>query len=140
MAISVTIIIGTRPEAIKMAPVYLALKASEHFDAHILATAQHREMLDQTLSVFDIRPKYDLNLMKKDQTLVDTSANIMTSVYAALNEIKPDAVLVHGDTNTCFYSALAAFYNNIPIGHVEAGLRTYKPKIPMARGNEPPTY
>ena len=123
--IKVAVIVGTRPEAIKMAPVYLALKDDTRVEAVLLATAQHRQMLDQVLSVFDIRPDIDLDLMRPNQTLAEVTANVVTGVQKALAEIRPDAALVHGDTTTCMASALAAFYERVPVGHVEAGLRTY---------------
>lgn len=119
------VIVGTRPEAIKMAPVYLALKSDARTDVVMIATAQHRQMLDQVLSVFDIVPDIDLDLMRSNQTLSGLTAAVVTEVQKALAEIGPDAVLVHGDTTTCMASALAAFYERIPVGHVEAGLRTY---------------
>ena len=121
----VTVIVGTRPEAIKMAPVYLALKAEPQIRATLLATAQHRQMLDQVLAVFGIQPDVDLDLMRPDQTLAQVTARVVEGVQVALADMRPDAVLVHGDTTTCFCSALAAAYERIPIGHVEAGLRTY---------------
>ena len=118
-------IVGTRPEAIKMAPVHLALNRHPNVDARLLATAQHRQMLDQVMSVFQITADVDLDLMKENQTLVDLTTRTLAGVQSILSEMKPDAVLVHGDTTTCLASALAAFYTGIPIGHVEAGLRTY---------------
>jgi UDP-N-acetylglucosamine 2-epimerase len=117
--------IGTRPEAIKMAPVYLAVKASSDMEAILLSTAQHRQLLDQVLSVFGIEPDVDLNLMSPNQGLSEISAKILTETQKVLSSLKPDAILVHGDTATCLFSALAAFYERIPTGHVEAGLRTY---------------
>jgi UDP-N-acetylglucosamine 2-epimerase len=121
----IAIIVGTRPEAIKMAPVYLKLKSDMRTKVTFIATAQHREMLDQVLKVFGIVPDIDLDIMEPDQGLSQVSARVITGVQKALAELKPDAVLVHGDTTTCLCSALAAFYEHIPIGHVEAGLRTY---------------
>ncbi|MEN6307436.1 MAG: UDP-N-acetylglucosamine 2-epimerase (non-hydrolyzing) [Anaerohalosphaeraceae bacterium] len=121
----IVISIGTRPEAIKMAPVYLAIKASQDLEAVLLSTAQHRQLLDQVLSVFGIQPDVDLNLMSPNQRLSEISAKILTETQKVLSSMKPDAILVHGDTATCLFSALAAFYERIPIGHVEAGLRTY---------------
>jgi UDP-N-acetylglucosamine 2-epimerase len=117
--------VGTRPEAIKMAPVYLALKKRPDVEAILLITAQHRHLLDQVLKVFSIRPDVDLNLMRPGQSLSDVSAKILVEVQTTLSQLKPDAILVHGDTATCLFSSLAAFYEKIPIGHVEAGLRTY---------------
>jgi len=126
----IVVVVGTRPEAIKMAPVYLALKADPRVRATLLATAQHRHMLDQVLTVFDIRPDVDLDLMRADQTLAQVTAAVVTGVQDALAQLKPDAVLVHGDTTTCLASGLAAFYERVPLGHVEAGLRTYNFQAP----------
>jgi UDP-N-acetylglucosamine 2-epimerase (non-hydrolysing) len=126
----IMIILGTRPEAIKMAPVIRKLKNNTPFQVRIAVTAQHRQMLDQVLDLFKIRPDYDLNLMKSDQDLFDITANVIQGVKEILMEEKPDLVLVHGDTTTTFSSALASFYLRIPVGHVEAGLRTrekYRP-------------
>ncbi len=108
-----------------MAPVYLAMKKDPGFDVKLLATAQHRQMLDQVLSVFGINADVDLDLMRPDQTPSEMTGRVVQGVQRALSDMKPDAVLVHGDTTTCLYSALAAFYERIPVGHVEAGLRTY---------------
>ena len=113
-----------------MAPVYLALKSDPRAEVHLLATAQHREMLDQVLSVFGIEPDVDLDLMRPDQGLAEVAAGVVKGVQGALAEMKPDAVLVHGDTSTCLFSAIAAFYEQIPVGHVEAGLRTYNFSAP----------
>jgi len=121
----ITIVLGTRPEAIKMAPVYLRLASDPRTRVSLVATAQHREMLDQVLSVFDIRPDIDLDLMRPDQSLAEIASRVITGVQEALDRLKPDAVLVHGDTSTCLFGALAAFYQRVPVGHVEAGLRTY---------------
>jgi len=126
----VSLILGTRPEAIKMAPVYLTLKNDPRMDVSLIVTAQHRQMLDQVLEVFKIIPDYDLNIMRQNQTLSQVSARVIEGVQKTLAEHKPDAVLVHGDTTTCLFSALAAFYEKIPIGHVEAGLRTYNYNAP----------
>ena len=124
-SIRVTVVIGTRPEAIKMAPVYLALRQDPAIKPILLATAQHRELLDQVLGVFGIVPDIDLNLMKPHQELSELSSRLLNSVQQVLGETRPHVVLVHGDTSTCLFSALAAFYERIPVGHVEAGLRTY---------------
>jgi len=121
----VAIVLGTRPEAIKMAPVYLALGSDPRTRVALIATAQHREMLDQVLSVFGIKPDIDLDLMRPGQSLEEISGRVVQGVAAALADLKPDAVLVHGDTSTCLFGAIAAFYRRIPVGHVEAGLRTY---------------
>jgi len=117
-------IFGTRPEAIKMAPLVQALSASENFDSKICVTAQHREMLDQVLELFQIVPDYDLNIMKPRQHLNSITSEIILSLKVILEEFKPDIVLVHGDTVTTFVSALASYYQQIAVGHVEAGLRT----------------
>ncbi|BDR33659.1 UDP-N-acetyl glucosamine 2-epimerase [Photobacterium damselae subsp. damselae] len=117
-------VFGTRPEAIKMAPLVHALANDERFDAKVCVTAQHREMLDQVLELFEITPDYDLNLMKAGQTLNDITARILLELKLVLQEFKPDVVLVHGDTATTFAASLAAYYEQIAVGHVEAGLRT----------------
>ncbi|OEE41152.1 non-hydrolyzing UDP-N-acetylglucosamine 2-epimerase [Vibrio anguillarum] len=117
-------VFGTRPEAIKMAPLVHALAADERFEAKCCVTAQHREMLDQVLELFEIVPDYDLNLMKPGQSLNDVTARILLELKPVLDEFKPDVVLVHGDTATTFAASLAAYYEQIPVGHVEAGLRT----------------
>lgn len=118
-------IFGTRPEAIKMAPLVLELeKHPEQIDSIVTVTAQHRQMLDQVLETFNIKPDYDLNIMKDRQTLVDVATNALLGLDRVMKEAKPDIVLVHGDTATTFVGSLAAFYNQIAIGHVEAGLRT----------------
>ena len=122
----VLLVFGTRPEAIKMAPLVKELqKDSANFDTIVCVTGQHREMLDQVLNIFDIRPDYDLNIMKQGQNLYDVTARVLTGMRDVLNEVKPDVVLVHGDTTTSTAAALAAFYEQIPVGHVEAGLRTH---------------
>jgi len=117
-------VFGTRPEAIKMAPLVHALADDARFDAKVCVTAQHREMLDQVLDLFEIKPDFDLNLMKAGQTLNDVTARILLELKPVLEEFKPDVVLVHGDTATTFAASLAAYYEKIPVGHVEAGLRT----------------
>ncbi|EOX4462056.1 MULTISPECIES: non-hydrolyzing UDP-N-acetylglucosamine 2-epimerase [Vibrio harveyi group] len=117
-------VFGTRPEAIKMAPLVHALATDERFEAKCCVTAQHREMLDQVLELFEITPDYDLNLMQQGQTLNDVTARILLELKPVLQEFKPDVVLVHGDTATTFATSLAAYYEQIPVGHVEAGLRT----------------
>lgn len=117
-------VFGTRPEAIKMAPLVHALAADDRFEAKCCVTAQHREMLDQVLELFEITPDYDLNLMKAGQTLNDVTARIVQELKPALQEFQPDVVLVHGDTATTFGASLAAYYEQIEVGHVEAGLRT----------------
>ncbi|MDR0298279.1 MAG: UDP-N-acetylglucosamine 2-epimerase (non-hydrolyzing) [Streptococcaceae bacterium] len=125
------VVFGTRPEAIKMAPVVAALKASEAFVPVVVASAQHREMMDQVLSTFHIVPDYDLDIMKVGQTLADVTARVLSRLTEVLEDGKPDMVLVHGDTTTSFAAALAAFYMQIPVGHVEAGLRTWEKYSPF---------
>ena len=117
-------VFGTRPEAIKMAPLVHALERDFHFSSRVCVTAQHREMLDQVLGLFEIAPDYDLNLMKPGQTLSDVTSGILKGMESVLDDFEPDVVLVHGDTATTFATALAAYYKKIPVGHVEAGLRT----------------
>lgn len=131
MAIKVMTVFGTRPEAIKMAPLVLALNKDERFDSVVCVTAQHRQMLDQVLDIFDIKPDYDLDLMKPGQSLFDVTSNVLHGVGETIRKAKPDVVLVHGDTTTCFAAGLAAFYENIPVGHVEAGLRTGDMRAPF---------
>lgn len=129
--IKVMTIFGTRPEAIKMAPLVLELKKRpEEFEAIVTVTAQHREMLDQVLSIFDIQPDYDLNIMKDRQTLIDVTTRGLEGLDDVMKKVKPDIVLVHGDTTTTFIAGLAAFYNQIQVGHVEAGLRTWNKYSP----------
>ena len=118
-------VFGTRPEAIKMCPVVKELKKSDKLKTVVCVTGQHREMLDMVLEAFDVVPDYDLSVMKKNQTLFDITCNIMLDIKEVLEKEKPDVVLVHGDTTTTFAAALACFYLQIPVGHVEAGLRTY---------------
>ncbi|MFM7469347.1 MAG: non-hydrolyzing UDP-N-acetylglucosamine 2-epimerase [Vampirovibrionales bacterium] len=118
-------VFGTRPEAIKMAPLVNALARHPSFDAKVCVTAQHREMLDQVLDLFGIRPDIDLNLMRANQTLTDITVGVLTGMQRVLLEWQPDMVLVHGDTTTTLATSLACYYNKIPVGHVEAGLRTY---------------
>lgn len=122
----ILIIFGTRPEAIKMCPLVKQLQQeTDAFQTIVCVTGQHREMLDQVLEIFDVRPDYDLNIMKQGQDLYDITARVLTGMRDVLTECKPDIVLVHGDTTTSTAAALAAFYQQIPVGHVEAGLRTY---------------
>ena len=122
----ILLVFGTRPEAIKMAPLVKALqKDSEHFETKICVTAQHRQMLDQVLEVFDIVPEYDLNIMAPNQDLYDITSRVLVGLRDVLDDFAPDIVLVHGDTTTSMAASLAAFYRQIPVGHVEAGLRTY---------------
>ena len=121
----VMLVFGTRPEAIKMCPLVNELKSRATLDVKVCVTAQHRQMLDQVLSTFNVVPDYDLNIMKDRQSLFDITTNILNSIKEVLEAEKPDVVLVHGDTSTTFVTALACFYLQIPVGHVEAGLRTY---------------
>jgi len=125
MAIRIMSVFGTRPEAVKMAPVVRALKNTPGFDPYVCVTAQHREMLDQVLDLFEIKPDIDLNLMQPDQSLADLSAAIFTSLDPVMETIKPDWVLVQGDTTTVAITSLLAYYRHIRVGHVEAGLRTF---------------
>ena len=121
----IMLVFGTRPEAIKMAPLVIALKKREaDFNTIVCVTGQHREMLDQVLDIFDIKPDYDLNIMQQGQDLYDITARVLIGMRDVLKECKPDIMLVHGDTTTSTAAALAAFYQQIPVGHVEAGLRT----------------
>ncbi len=124
MTLRVLTVFGTRPEAIKMAPVVLALQAEENIESLVCVTAQHRQMLDQVLNLFEIKPDYDLNIMKHGQDLYDVTSSALLGMRDVLRECKPDLVLVHGDTTTCFAAGLAAFYEQISVGHIEAGLRT----------------
>lgn len=122
----ILLVFGTRPEAIKMAPLVKALqKDTEHFETRVCVTAQHRQMLDQVLEVFGITPEYDLNIMAPNQDLYDITAKVLLGLREVLKDFGPDTVLVHGDTTTSMAASLAAFYMQIPVGHVEAGLRTY---------------
>lgn len=121
----IMLVFGTRPEAIKMCPLVNELKTRKECNVIVCVTGQHRQMLDQVLRAFNIIPNFDLSIMKDKQTLFDITTNILNSIKAVLEDVKPDVVLVHGDTSTTFVTALACFYLHIPVGHVEAGLRTY---------------
>lgn len=121
----VMLVFGTRPEAIKMCPLVNELKNRKNIDVEVCVTGQHREMLDQVLKVFQVKPDYDLSIMKNKQTLFDVTTSILDRIKEILNQAQPDIVLVHGDTTTTFVTALACYYLQIPVGHVEAGLRTY---------------
>ena len=121
----IMLVFGTRPEAIKMCPLVKELKKHEDMETIVCVTGQHRQMLDQVLEAFDVTPDYDLSIMRDKQTLFDVTTNILNTIKSVLEEVKPDVVLVHGDTSTTFVTALACFYLQIPVGHVEAGLRTY---------------
>jgi len=125
-------IFGTRPEAIKMAPIILEMnKRSSEFDPITVVTAQHREMLDQVLDIFKIKPDYDLNIMKPNQTLSEITGRVLNKLDTIIQEVKPDVILVHGDTTTTFAASISAFYNQVPLGHVEAGLRTWDKYSPF---------
>ncbi|MBP5090029.1 UDP-N-acetylglucosamine 2-epimerase (non-hydrolyzing), partial [Pseudomonas chlororaphis] len=124
MTLKILSVFGTRPEAIKMAPLALALHADERFDAKICVTGQHREMLDQVLELFELEPDFDLNIMKPGQDLTDVTTCILQGMKGVFSSYKPDIILVHGDTATTFATTLAAYYHQIPVAHIEAGLRT----------------
>lgn len=121
----IMVVFGTRPEAIKMCPLVKELKRRSEFNTVVCVTGQHRQMLDQVINAFEVVPDYDLSVMKDKQTLFDVTVNILDKMRVILEEVKPDVVLVHGDTSTTFVTSLACFYMQIPVGHVEAGLRTY---------------
>lgn len=121
----VMLVFGTRPEAIKMCPLVNELKSREELETIVCVTGQHRQMLDQVLEAFHVKPEYDLSIMRDKQTLFDITTNILNRIKEVLEDVRPDVVLVHGDTSTTFVTALACFYLQIPVGHVEAGLRTY---------------
>ena len=121
----IMLVFGTRPEAIKMCPLVNELKSRKNIETFVCVTGQHRQMLDQVLDAFHVVPDYDLSIMKEKQTLFDITTNILNRIKEVLEEVRPDVVLVHGDTSTTFVTALACFYLQIPVGHVEAGLRTY---------------
>ena len=126
----IMLVFGTRPEAIKMCPLILELKKRPSIETIVCVTAQHRQMLDQVLETFAVVPDYDLNIMKDRQSLFDITQSVLSGIKEVLEKVKPDVVLVHGDTSTTFVTALAAFYLQIPVGHVEAGLRTYNINSP----------
>jgi len=130
MKIKVMTVFGTRPEAIKMAPLVKELESREEIDSIVCVTAQHRQMLDQVLDTFNIKPDYDLNIMKPGQTLADITSRALQNLDCVIREAKPDIVLVHGDTTTTLAASFAAFYNKVTLGHVEAGLRTYNKYSP----------
>ncbi len=127
---TIMLVFGTRPEAIKMCPLVNELKKRRAIRTVVCVTGQHRQMLDQVLAVFDVKPEYDLSVMQNNQTLFDVTVNILERIKTVLDEVRPDVVLVHGDTTTTFVTSLACFYMQIPVGHVEAGLRTYNLKSP----------
>ena len=126
----ISIIFGTRPEAIKLCPLVLALKRHKDFDVNVCVTGQHREMLDQVLYVFEVQPDADLNLMESNQALPSLTAKAITNINRYLDDYKPNFLIVQGDTTTTFTATLTAFYHKIPIGHVEAGLRTWNKYSP----------
>lgn len=126
----IMVVFGTRPEAIKMCPLVNELKSRSRLQTIVCVTGQHRQMLDQVLMAFNVTPDYDLSIMKAGQTLFDITTNILNKIKEVLEEVRPDVVLVHGDTSTTFVTALACFYLQIPVGHVEAGLRTYNLSSP----------
>src|SRR5882757_4287303 len=121
----VLVVFGTRPEAIKMIPVVNALRAEPGIDVKVCVTAQHRQMLDQVLDLFGVQPDYDLDIMANAQGLAQITSAILTRLEGCLEEVRPDRILVHGDTTTTLAASLAAYYRKIPVGHVEAGLRSY---------------
>lgn len=130
----ILIVFGTRPEAIKLAPAIKELRSrSEHFHVQVCITAQHRELLDQVLDVFSIEPEFDLDLMHAGQTLFQSASRVVAGLESVLCQVRPDMVLVQGDTTTTMCSALAAFYAHVAVGHVEAGLRTGTPDIPFPK-------
>lgn len=131
MKIKVMTVFGTRPETIKMAPLVKELQRRKEIETTVCVTAQHRQMLDQVLDAFQIVPDYDLDIMKKGQTLSDITTRVLQGLEGVIKEVKPDIILVHGDTTTTFAGALAAFYNQVAVGHVEAGLRTYNKYSPF---------
>lgn len=124
MPMKILSVVGTRPEAIKLAPLILSLQRDNRFESKTCITAQHREMLDQVLGLFEIEPEYDLNLMKQGQSLSEITGRVLAGMESVLDDFMPDIVLVHGDTSTTFAAALSAYYRKIPVGHIEAGLRT----------------
>ncbi|WP_253727300.1 non-hydrolyzing UDP-N-acetylglucosamine 2-epimerase, partial [Lactobacillus acetotolerans] len=129
--IKVMTVFGTRPEAIKMAPLVLKLKADDRFNEVTVVSAQHRQMLDQVLHIFKIKPDYDFNIMHKNQTLEDITSKVLVDLAKVIHEENPDIVLVHGDTTTSFAASLATFYEETTLGHVEAGLRTWNKYSPF---------
>ncbi|EMW5606679.1 UDP-N-acetylglucosamine 2-epimerase (non-hydrolyzing) [Enterococcus faecium] len=129
--IKIMTIFGTRPEAIKMAPLIKAIENDERFESIVTVTAQHRQMLDQVMDIFDLKADYDLNIMKDGQTLTDITSRVIKELDSVLIETKPDIILVHGDTTTTFAASIAGFYHQIKIGHVEAGLRTWNKYSPF---------
>lgn len=138
---TILLVFGTRPEAIKMAPLVKEFqKNTKDFKTLVCVTGQHREMLDQVLHIFSIKPDYDLNIMKQGQDLYDVTSRVLLGMRDVLKKVQPDVVLVHGDTTTSTAAALAAFYQQIPVGHVEAGLRTHNIYSPWPGRNESANY
>ena len=129
--VKVLSVFGTRPEAIKMCPLVKAMELDKDIESVVCVTAQHREMLDTVLDIFDVKPDYDLNIMKHGQTISQISAKVLTGVSDVIKDCKPDIVLVHGDTSTTLNGAQASFYEGIPVGHVEAGLRSFDMNSPF---------
>ena len=129
--LKVMTVFGTRPEAIKMAPLALELKKYDNIESIVCVTAQHRQMLDQVLEIFGITPDNDIDIMKKRQSLIGITTRVLEGLDEVIKKEQPDIVLVHGDTSTSFVAALAAFYNQVKVGHVEAGLRTYDKYSPF---------
>jgi len=127
----VMLVFGTRPEAIKMCPLVLEMRRREFFDTVVCVTGQHREMLDSVLEAFGVAPDHDLSIMDAEQTLFDITQKVMSGMREVLQVERPDALLVHGDTTTTFAAAVAGFYMGVPVGHVEAGLRTYNMRSPF---------
>lgn len=127
----ILVVFGTRPEAIKMIPIFQGFKNCEGVDCKLLVTAQHRQMLDQILATFDVVPDYDLDIMKRNQSLIDIFSGVLEGVDRVIKEFKPNLVLVHGDTSTTFAASLAAFYNQVKVGHIEAGLRSHNKYSPF---------
>lgn len=136
----IMVILGTRPEAIKMVPVIKALETARDLEPIVVVTAQHREMLDQVLVAFNVVPAFDLDLMSDQQTLTKITVSVLSQMEQLFQKIKPDAVLVHGDTTTTLAASLAAFYQQIPVGHVEAGLRTWEKYDPFPEEIKIPSH
>src|SRR5256885_11529319 len=138
--LSIMTIFGTRPEAVKMAPVVQRLRASPEFVPIVVTTGQHREMLDQVTRLFGITPDVDLDIMRPEQSLVDITTRALAGLHRVLDELRPQMVLVQGDAHTTFIGALAAYYHRIPVGHIEAGLRTHARNQPVPDGVNPPQH
>jgi len=135
----ILLVFGTRPEAIKMAPLFHALKAeAERFETHVCVTAQHRQMLDQVLRIFELPVDVDLDLMRPGQDLFDITASVLLGMRQVLGDLRPDLMLVHGDTTTTLAASMAGFYRGVAVGHVEAGLRTHDLQAPLSGGVQSP--